>query len=693
MNHRPRLTNGQPLGPYKVLAHLGSGGMGEVYLALDGRLNRKVALKLLPSSFAEAEERLRRFEQEASAVSAINHPNILTIYEVGEVDLVRFIATEFIDGETLRKIVAGGPMSLSRATGIGVQISAALTAAHDAGVVHRDIKPENIMIRRDGYVKVLDFGIAKLNERNEQTDLDAATKVKTTVGMRLGTVSYMSPEQARGHEVDARADIWSLGVILYEMISGRMPFDGVTINHVLVAIQDHEPAPLPQAADEFANEFERIVFKALAKDRHARYQTAREVFDDLKKLEQEIEFKSKLTHSAMVQLSTGPALSRTPAAQEGSLSSLPVRLTPLIGRAADVNAIIKQLGSESVRLMTLTGPGGTGKTRLALQVATELLGKFRDGVIFVELAAVVDPNQVALAIAQTVGLKESGKSPNESLKEFLRDRELLLVIDNFEQVEASAPLIAELLNSAPRLKALVTSRAALRISGEHEFKVSPLPVPAGHQTFSVEAVARFPAIELFIQRAKAVKPGFALTSENAEAIVQICSTLDGLPLAIELAAARIKVLPPPALLSRLEDRLKLLVGGARDLPLRQQTMRGAIAWSYDLLDETEQKLFRRLSVFVGGCDLEAIEAVCNSGDLDSGILDVLSSLVDKSLLEQSEAHAEPRFRMLETIADFGREQLITIKEAEDLHRTHAAFFVKLAEKCETALLGTQQEAC
>jgi eukaryotic-like serine/threonine-protein kinase len=288
---QPPSVEGQTIGLYKVLTRLGAGGMGEVYLAQDPRLDRKIALKLLPAYFTTEANRIHRFEQEARAASSLNHPNILTIYEIGQADGHHFIATEFINGVTLRERLAGTPMKLSEALEIALQVAAALTAAHAANIVHRDIKPENIMIRDDGYMKVLDFGLAKLTERSAAVDTEAATRamVKTNPGVVMGTVAYMSPEQARGLSVDARTDIWSLGVVLYEMATGRVPFEGETATDVILSVVEREPPPLAQYSREVPAELERIVNKALRKNRDERYQTVKDLSLDLKSLKQELE--------------------------------------------------------------------------------------------------------------------------------------------------------------------------------------------------------------------------------------------------------------------------------------------------------------------------------------------------------------------------------------------------------------------
>src|SRR5215204_2595194 len=365
-------------------------------------------------------------------------------------------------------------------------------------------------------------------------------------------------------------------------------------------------------------------------------------------------------------------------------NNLPLQHTLLIGREREVEEVCARLRSPEVRLLTLTGPGGTGKTRVGLQAAVELLEGFEDGVFFVALAAIAEPALVAPTVVRAIGLTESGaQPPEELLKGFLRDRQTLLLLDNFEQVLESAPLLDGLLSAAPNLKILATSRTPLRLYGEHEFPVPPLSLPDPGSLPPVEHLARYGAVRLFVDRARAVRPDFSVTEENASAVVEICARLDGLPLAIELAAARIKLLPPQAMLSRLGNRLKLLTGGARNLPQRQRTLRGAIEWSYGLLDEGEKILFGRLAVFSGGSTLEAVEAVCDArGDLPVDVLDGASSLLDNSLLRQEqEAEGEPRFVMLETIRD-----------AEATRRAHAEYFLAVAEEAEPMLWGADDAA-
>ena len=380
----------------------------------------------------------------------------------------------------------------------------------------------------------------------------------------------------------------------------------------------------------------------------------------------------------------------------------------IVGRKKEISQIKNLLSQSDVRLVTLAGVGGAGKTRLAQAVAQEISQNFSNGVFFVELAAISNPELVVSIIAQQFGIKEAGDKPIlENLKDYLSDKQMLLTLDNFEQVIDAAPNIVKLLAVADKLKILITSRALLHLSAEREFVVPPLNMPDETSNISLDELSNYEAVELFVNRARNAKPGFNLTNENAGEVAEICARLDGLPLAIELAAARVKILSPRLILAKLENRLKLLTGGASDLPARQKTMRDAIEWSYDLLTEEEKLLFRRLSVFAGGFTFEAAEAVCGNDKLritnyessedkksktkdQIEVLDIITSLVDKNLLVLKEqANDEQRFRMLETVREYALESLEKNNEAEAVRGIHAEYFLALGEEAEPFLQAAQ----
>jgi predicted ATPase/class 3 adenylate cyclase/Tfp pilus assembly protein PilF len=374
-------------------------------------------------------------------------------------------------------------------------------------------------------------------------------------------------------------------------------------------------------------------------------------------------------------------------------NNLPRKETALIGREKEIAAVWAMLRGPDVALVTLTGPGGTGKTRLGLQVAADLLDDFHDGVWFVDLAPLTDPNLVASTIASVLGVKERPDQPLlDTLKDYLRDKQMLLMLDTFERMAADAAIVDSLLKSSPGLKVLATSRTLLRMYGEKTYPVPPLAVPDMSDLPSLDDLTHYEAVRLFADRATDIEPDFKVAKDNALAVAEICVRLDGLPLAIELAAARIGLLPPQAMLRRLTSRLKLLKGGARTLPARHQTLRNTIEWSYDLLEQGEKQLFRRMAVFQGGRTLEALEAVCNfDGELEADVLEGVGSLVSNNLLRQREGRdGEPNFWLLETIDEYAREKLAECGEREPLRREHAMYFMALAEEAEPHLTGVKQ---
>jgi predicted ATPase/predicted Ser/Thr protein kinase len=662
------LLSGTHLGPYEIEKLLGVGGMGEVYRARDARLGRIVAIKILPAEFAADSDRLGRFEREARSASALNHPNIVTIYDLGKEGSTHYIAMELIEGKTLRELLAAGSLPIRKAIEIAAQVAEGLAKAHEAGIAHRDLKPDNLMITDDGFIKILDFGLAKLvSPSGEQSGEQTMSGWQTQPGGITGTVQYMSPEQASGSRLDFRSDQFSFGLVLYEMVSGKRAFKRNTVAETMVAILREEVEPIAGQNPDAPAPLCWAIDRCLEKEPDKRYDSTRDLAHELAAI------RDRFSEKQVKQAETRP-------------SNIPVQRTRFVGREKEVVFAKELLQRGDVRLVTVTGPGGMGKTRLAVEVANSLLERFPGGIYFVPLSPVSDPSLMASAIVQTLGIREAGgQSPLEVLKKNLRDSSgapMLLLLDNFEHLIQASPVVAELLATAPNLKILVTSRAALHVYGEHEFPVPPLALPDSKSMPSLEALSKCPAVALFVQRAGAAKPDFELNAENAQAVAEICARLDGLPLAIELAAARVKVLSLSSMQTRLASRLQLLTGGARDLPQRQQTLRATIDWSYDLLGPAEQKLFRRLSVFVGGSTLEGVEAVCDTkGDLDLDLLDGTASMVDKSLLQQVEqANGESRFVMLETIREYAREKLEASKEEALTRRAHAAYCLVLAEE-------------
>ncbi len=691
----------EPVAPGRVLAHyriagkVGEGGMGEVYRAEDLTLGRTVAIKLLPPDALEDPAAAERLLREARAASALNHPSLVTIYAVEQAEGVTFIAMEFLEGETLQARIARGPMRLNALLDVGIQVADALETAHAAGLIHRDIKPSNIVVTTRGLAKVLDFGLVKRFAPGPGAAGAATASLALTMpGTVVGTAAYMSPEQTRGERLDPRSDVFSLGCVLYEIATGRPAFRAPSTLGLLHAIATEEPDPPSSIRPELPYEFDLLMARSLEKERERRFASAAELRDARRALRGGAGDSAPVASAAAAAAGpaeAAPGSGGRPAARAAP-GNLPAELTRFIGRSKEV-AELKRLVARQ-RLVTVTGTGGCGKTRLALRVAADLLPELPDGAWLVELASLSDPTLVPQAIATALGLREEpGRPVTQTLVAHLAPRTALLLLDNCEHLtEACVALARDLLAGCPTCRILATSRAALGAPGEARWRIPSLSTPPEEGVETAEQALQYESVRLFADRASAAQRSFAVSPQNAAAVAAICRELEGIPLAIELAAARVNVLPVGQVLARLKDRFRLLTTGGYASSARQRTLRATLDWSYELLSPAERALFHRLSVFAGGVPLDAAESVCvGEGIEEGGVLDVLAQLADQSLLAPEEGvGGTARYRLLETVRQYGRERLVESGEEGTVLERHGEYFTSVAELAATELSGPEQ---
>jgi predicted ATPase len=650
---------------YRILSQIGEGGMGSVYLADDLKHSRRVAIKVMKADIGAAIG-YGRFLREIEIAARLAHPHILPLHDSGLIDDQPYYVMPYIEGESLRQRLARQKsLSISDALRLATEIAGALGYAHEHGLIHRDIKPENVLLA-DGIALVADFGIARFTKSDDRTAI-------TMQNSAIGTPGYMSPEQLEGVvPIDGRADLYSLGCVLYEMLLGNPPFTG-SVHSVAHQHMSSAPPSVMDARPEVPRHVADATMTLLAKDPELRFATAADFVKAI----------NAPGDAATLYLETDrPGKSQT--------TNLPKDRTRFIGRTTELDDCRRMMGT--TRLLTLAGLGGCGKTRLAIKVAESLTNEFQDGVWFVDLVPLTEGSRVVRAVAQVLKLREDAdKSLDDVVSTHISDKRLLLLLDNCEHLlSACAECIDRLLSSCSEIRILATSREALNVQGERVIAVPPLSIPDINGGLALDVVASADAVKFFVERAQIVRSGFELTSANAASVAEICRRLDGIPLAIELAAARVKILSIDQILTKLDDRFKLLSGVGKTMLARHQTLRAVIEWSYEQLVDEERRLLRALSVFAGGWTLELASKVAGGFD-EYEMLDLHSQLVDKSILVvQPEQRGAPRYGFLETVRQFLLEILNDSGEGKVIREAHLEAMLSLAEQAYAERI-TQEE--
>ena len=649
---------------YRLDQEIGRGGMGVVFQGWDTLLQRKVAVKVLGQE-SLGRGGANRLLDEARVIARLDHPNIVTLFDAGEVDGNPFLVMQLVEGGNL---CPGHSQDLLEIISIAVQICCALSHAHENGVIHRDLKPENIFLTTSDHagddpnihtIKIVDFGIAHSDLAN-----------MTIQGEIAGSVSYMAPEQALGQETSPQTDLYALGVMLYEMCTGKLPFAG---DNPLSIISQHINVPVvapSRIASEIPAEIDDLILRLMSKSPSDRPSSAQEVGQFL---------RSYLHSEGVIELDDMISRSR-----QNIAHNLPVQLTSFVGREQEIAEIRQLIGEDSCRLLTLVGPGGIGKTRLAIEVAAHSMDIYSDGVFFISLTPISSPDFILPAIAEALDFSlhtHGSVDPQSQLLDYLEKQNALLVLDNYEHLIEETGILVDLLKRAPAVKLVITSRQRLNIQSEWIFNVPGLTFPENGRP---DGDIGSSAVELFIERARLADSRFSINDEEKQHVIHICRMVGGIPLGIELASAWVSMLSPEEIANEIEKNLDFLASSMQDLPEKHRSMRAAFDYSWEMLSEEQRHIFRKLSVFRGGFSRRAAEIVADAGLMD------LSVLVDKSFVRRDEGN---RYEIHELLRQYGEEKLREDPEAfGEIGRRHCQYYLDFLDQRERAIVwGGQLE--
>ncbi|MFK7800900.1 MAG: protein kinase [Anaerolineae bacterium] len=641
---------------YRIDQVIGHGGMGDIYLGTDLVENRDVAVKRLKKELIQSDpDVVERFLREGDIQQRLTHPAVVRVYEALQFEDDYLIVMEYVKGGTLSALMKrqeGGKLPYKQAIEIGVSLTGALQEAHDKGIIHRDLKPSNIIMTIGGKPRLTDFGAAKLHNSQKLT----------VTGMVIGTYSYMSPESCRGQEVDGRADVWSFGILLFEMLTGTRPFDQDNPMELMLAIMREPPADIQRLNPDIPDQVADLIYRMLAKDINRRIPSMALIEAELNRiLDGNVTGYFTSLHAKLA--STSELL----AVREPTLPDY----GPLLGRHDERSAALKLIADPDCRLITLQGAGGMGKTHLAVDLAKTVKSDFHDGVFFVNLTDIKNPDNILAAIAASLRFQFFGsEKPIQQLNSFLTNKNLLLIIDNFEQVMAGADLLPMLLKGSPDVQILLTSRERVNLKDE--------------QRVTLDGLSPGESFELFIQTARRIRSDYSPNSEETVAIKEICQLLDGSPLAIELAAGWVNMLTAPEIVEEMDDGMGFLESHIRDVPERHRSIRTISENSWKLLNDSERDAMRRLSVFRGGFQREAVRKIVGASLL------TLNSLIDKSLLRRSAESG--LYSMQELLRWFAAEKLQEMSPDEilEVKEAHAHYYLDYLKTLTPKLVGGGQ---